>query len=150
MLPAWSFHKKPLMDHVPLYKTSNDEIVTQYTMTDLEKVGLIKFDFLGLKTLTMIHDAVRLVHSSQSANAQLDINNLPLDDPDTFALLSSGKTPGIFQLESSGMRNLLVKIQPETFEDLIAILALYRPGPLESGMVDDFIKRKTRCLTNRL
>ena len=134
--------QKPLMDHVPLYKTSNDEIVTQYTMTDLEKVGLIKFDFLGLKTLTMIHDAVRLVHSAQSADAQLDIHNLPLDDPDTFALLSSGKTPGIFQLESSGMRNLLVKIKPETFEDLIAILALYRPGPLESGMVDDFIKRK--------
>jgi DNA polymerase-3 subunit alpha len=134
--------QKPLMDHVPLYKTSNDEIVTQYTMTDLEKVGLIKFDFLGLKTLTMIHDAVRLVHSSQSADAQLDIHNLPLDDSETFALLSSGKTPGIFQLESSGMRNLLVKIKPETFEDLIAILALYRPGPLESGMVDDFIKRK--------
>ena len=134
--------QKPLMDHVPLYKTSNDEVVTQYTMTDLEKVGLIKFDFLGLKTLTMIHDAVRLVHSAQSADAQLDIHNLPLDDPDTFTLLSSGKTPGIFQLESSGMRNLLVKIKPETFGDLIAILALYRPGPLESGMVDDFIKRK--------
>ncbi len=134
--------QKPLMDHVPLYKTSNDEIVTQYTMTDLEKVGLVKFDFLGLKTLTMIHDAVRLVHASQSAEAQLDIQNLSLDDPNTFALLSSGKTTGIFQLESSGMRNLLVKIKPETFEDLIAILALYRPGPLESGMVDDFIKRK--------
>ena len=134
--------QKPLMEHVPLYKTSNDEVVTQYTMTDLEKVGLVKFDFLGLKTLTMIHDAVRLVHASQSPDDQLDIQNLSLDDPDTFALLSSGKTSGIFQLESSGMRNLLVKIKPETFEDLIAILALYRPGPLESGMVDDFIKRK--------
>jgi DNA polymerase-3 subunit alpha len=134
--------QKPLMDHVPLYKTSNDEIVTQYTMTDLEKVGLVKFDFLGLKTLTMIHDAVRLVHASQPSDAQLDIQNLPLDDLATFGLLSSGKTTGIFQLESSGMRNLLVKIKPETFEDLIAILALYRPGPLESGMVDDFIKRK--------
>ncbi|MDH5585923.1 MAG: DNA polymerase III subunit alpha [Nitrospirota bacterium] len=134
--------QKPLMEHVPLYKTSNDEVVTQYTMTDLEKVGLVKFDFLGLKTLTMIHDAVKHVHASQPADAQLDIQNLPLSDPDTFALLSSGKTSGIFQLESSGMRNLLVKIQPETFEDLIAILALYRPGPLESGMVDDFIKRK--------
>ena len=134
--------QKPLMEHVPLYKTSNDEVVTQYTMTDLEKVGLVKFDFLGLKTLTMIHDAVRLVHASQPSDAQLDIQNLPIDDPETFALLSSGKTTGIFQLESSGMRNLLVKIKPETFEDLIAILALYRPGPLESGMVDDFIKRK--------
>ena len=134
--------QKPLMDHVPLYKTSNEEIVTQYTMTDLEKVGLVKFDFLGLKTLTMIHDAVRLVHSSPPTDGQLDIQNLPINDPATFALLSSGKTTGIFQLESSGMRNLLVKIKPETFEDLIAILALYRPGPLESGMVDDFIKRK--------
>ncbi len=134
--------QKPLMDHVPLYKTNNDEIVTQYTMTDLEKIGLVKFDFLGLKTLTMIHDAVNLVHASQSTDAQLDIQNIALDDPATYALLSSGKTTGIFQLESSGMRNLLVKITPETFEDLIAILALYRPGPLESGMVDDFIKRK--------
>ena len=134
--------QKPLMEHVPLYKTSNDEVVTQYTMTDLEKVGLVKFDFLGLKTLTMIHDAVSLVQASQATDAQLDIQNLPINDPDTFALLSSGKTTGIFQLESSGMRNLLVKIKPETFEDLIAILALYRPGPLESGMVDDFIKRK--------
>ncbi len=134
--------QKPLMEHVPLYKTSNDEVVTQYTMTDLEKVGLVKFDFLGLKTLTMIHDAVRLVHASQTTDPKLDIQNLPLDDLATFALLSSGKTTGIFQLESSGMRNLLVKIKPETFEDLIAILALYRPGPLESGMVDDFITRK--------
>ncbi len=134
--------QKPLMDHVPLYKTSNDEIVTQYTMTDLEKVGLVKFDFLGLKTLTMIHDAVTLVGTRSGGNSNLDVNHLPLDDPQTFSLLSSGKTTGIFQLESSGMRNLLVKIKPETFEDLIAILALYRPGPLESGMVDDFIKRK--------
>jgi len=134
--------QKPLMEHVPLYKTSNDEIVTQYTMTDLEKVGLVKFDFLGLKTLTMIHEAVRMVNASPLVSPPLDINNLVLDDPATFALLSSGKTAGIFQLESSGMRNLLVKIKPETFEDLIAILALYRPGPLESGMVDDFIKRK--------
>ncbi len=134
--------QKPLLDHVPLYKTSNDEIVTQYTMTDLEKVGLVKFDFLGLKTLTMIQHAVNLVHAKQPQEAQLDINNLSLKDTKTFSLLSSGKTSGIFQLESSGMRNLLVKITPETFEELIAILALYRPGPLESGMVDDFIKRK--------
>ena len=134
--------QKPLMDHVPLYKTSNDEIVTQYTMTDLEKVGLVKFDFLGLKTLTMINHAVTLLKSDPALDASLDINNLPLEDPETFSLLSAGKTTGIFQLESSGMRNLLVKIKPETFEDLIAILALYRPGPLESGMVDDFIKRK--------
>ena len=134
--------QKPLMDHVPLYKTSNDEIVTQYSMTDIEKVGLVKFDFLGLKTLTMIHRAISLVNASKTPDHQIDADQLPPNDPDTFALLSTGKTTGIFQLESSGMRNLLMRIKPETFEDLIAILALYRPGPLESGMVDDFIKRK--------
>ena len=134
--------QKPLMEHVPLYKTSNDEIVTQYSMTDIEKVGLVKFDFLGLKTLTMIHRAVTFIHTTKAQDQQVDINRLPPNDPETFALLSTGKTTGIFQLESSGMRNLLMRIKPETFEDLIAILALYRPGPLESGMVDDFIKRK--------
>ena len=134
--------QKPLMEHVPLYKTSNDEIVTQYSMTDIEKVGLVKFDFLGLKTLTMIDRAVSLVNANKSLHDQLDVNHLPPNDPVTFSLLSTGKTTGIFQLESSGMRNLLMRIKPETFEDLIAILALYRPGPLESGMVDDFIKRK--------
>ena len=90
----------------------------------------------------MIHDAVLMVNANRPDKPPFDINNLPLNDPQTFEMLSSGKTSGIFQLESSGMRNLLVKIKPETFEDLIAILALYRPGPLESGMVDDFIKRK--------
>ena len=134
--------QKPLMEHVPLYKTSNDEVVTQYTMTDVEKIGLVKFDFLGLKTLTMIHRAEVLINARQSENTELDINHISLTDPQTYSLLATGKTTGIFQLESSGMRNLLVKIKPETFEDLIAILALYRPGPLESGMVDDFIKRK--------
>ncbi len=134
--------QEPLMEHVPLYKTSNDEIVTQYSMTDVEKVGLVKFDFLGLKTLTMINHAVSLVNNNQPEDRHLDINQLPPDDSQTFSLLSTGRTTGIFQLESSGMRNLLVRIKPEGFEDLIAILALYRPGPLESGMVDDFIKRK--------
>ncbi|MDE0146022.1 MAG: DNA polymerase III subunit alpha [Nitrospira sp.] len=132
--------QKPLIEHVPLYKTANNEIVTQYSMTDIEKVGLVKFDFLGLKTLTMIHHAVTMVNQAQGE--RLDIERLPLNDAETYALLASGKTSGIFQLESSGMRNLLVRIKPEGFEDLIAILALYRPGPLESGMVDDFIKRK--------
>ncbi len=132
--------QKPLMEHVPLYKTANNEIVTQYSMTDIEKVGLVKFDFLGLKTLTMIHHAVTM--ANQTPGERLDIEQLPLNDAETYALLASGKTSGIFQLESSGMRNLLVRIKPECFEDLIAILALYRPGPLESGMVDDFIKRK--------
>ncbi|MCA9472735.1 MAG: DNA polymerase III subunit alpha [Nitrospirales bacterium] len=134
--------QKPLMEHVPLYKTSHDEIVTQYSMTDVEKIGLVKFDFLGLKTLTMIHRAESLVNAKHPQEVRLDINDISLTDTATYSLLATGKTTGIFQLESSGMRNLLVKIKPETFEDLIAILALYRPGPLESGMVDDFIKRK--------
>lgn len=134
--------QQPLIEHVPLYKTSNDEIVTQFSMTDIEKIGLVKFDFLGLKTLTMIHHAVSMVNAARNPEDQLDLANIPWDDPATFSLLSSGKTTGVFQLESSGMRNLLVQIQPTSFEDLIAILALYRPGPLESGMVDDFIKRK--------
>ena len=134
--------QKPLIEHVPLYKTGNDEIVTQYSMTDVEKVGLVKFDFLGLKTLTMIHRAVAMVNQRRDPEERLDIERLPPNDAKTYALLASGKTAGIFQLESSGMRSLLVRIKPECFEDLIAILALYRPGPLESGMVDDFIKRK--------
>ena len=134
--------QEPLTDHVPLYKGANDEIVTQYSMGDVEKIGLVKFDFLGLKTLTMIHHAVRLVNARPGDNAVLDMASLPLDDRPTYELLASGRTTGIFQLESPGMRNLLLRIKPESFEDLIAILALYRPGPLESGMVDDFIKRK--------
>jgi DNA polymerase-3 subunit alpha len=141
--------QEPLTDHVPLYKGANDEVVTQYPMGDVEKIGLVKFDFLGLKTLTMIHRAVSLINdrkeqagAGDSRALPLDMARLPLDDPTTYALLSSGRTTGIFQLESAGMRNLLVRIKPESFEDLIAILALYRPGPLESGMVEDFIKRK--------
>ncbi len=133
---------EPLTDHVPLYKGANDEIVTQYSMGDIEKIGLVKFDFLGLKTLTMINHAVRLINAGRADGAALDMALLPVDDAATYALLAAGRTTGIFQLESPGMRNLLVKIKPETFEDLIAILALYRPGPLESGMVDDFIARK--------
>jgi DNA polymerase-3 subunit alpha len=139
--------QEPLTDHVPLYKGANDEIVTQYSMGDVEKIGLVKFDFLGLKTLTMIHHAVRLieerrVRGSTGQETALTPACLALDDPATYALLASGRTTGIFQLESTGMRNLLTRIKPESFEDLIAILALYRPGPLESGMVEDFIKRK--------
>ncbi|MGH7205948.1 MAG: DNA polymerase III subunit alpha [Nitrospiraceae bacterium] len=131
--------QEPLTDHVPLYKGANDEVVTQYSMGDVEKIGLVKFDFLGLKTLTMVNHAVRLINA---AHQPLDLACLSLDDQATYALLSSGRTAGIFQLESPGMRNLLIRIKPECFEDLIAILALYRPGPLESGMVEDFIKRK--------
>ncbi len=134
--------QKPLIEHVPLSKTAKNEIITQYSMTDIEKVGLVKFDFLGLDTLTMIHRAVAIINQGRVPDERLAIERLALNDPKTYALLASGKTTGIFQLESSGMRGLLVRINPACFEDLIAILALYRPGPLESGMVEDFIQRK--------
>ena len=131
---------EPLVAHLPLYLGTNKETVTQFDMTWVEKIGLVKFDFLGLKTLTVIDQAVRLLR--QSGNMDVDINSLPLDDKKTFDLLSRGDTLAVFQLESSGMRDILTKFKPSAFEDLIAILALYRPGPLESGMVDDFIDRK--------
>ncbi len=130
----------PLTDHVPLYKGANDEIVTQYSMGDVEKIGLVKFDFLGLKTLTMIRRAETLINGSRPDRAPLVVDQLPFDDAETFALLSSGKTTGIFQLESSGMRDLLTGFKPDRFEDIIAIIALYRPGPMD--LIPDFIKRK--------
>ena len=130
----------PLTDHVPLYKGANDEIVTQYSMGDVEKIGLVKFDFLGLKTLTMIRRAETLINEGRSGKPPLVVDQLPFDDHKTFALLSSGKTTGIFQLESSGMRDLLAGFKPDRFEDIIAIIALYRPGPMD--LIPDFIKRK--------
>jgi DNA polymerase III subunit alpha len=130
----------PLTDHVPLYKGANDEIVTQYTMGDVEKIGLVKFDFLGLKTLTMIRRAETLINDSRPGQPSFAVDRLLFDDPKTFALLSSGKTTGIFQLESSGMRDLLTGFKPDRFEDIIAIIALYRPGPMD--LIPDFIKRK--------
>ena len=130
----------PLTEHVPLYKGANDEIVTQYSMGDVEKIGLVKFDFLGLKTLTMVHHAATLINAGRPAEQALDIERIPFDDPATFALLSSGKTTGLFQLESTGMRDLLTGLRPDRFEDIIAIIALYRPGPMD--LIPDFIKRK--------
>ncbi|MGB4067065.1 MAG: DNA polymerase III subunit alpha [Nitrospira sp.] len=130
----------PLTDHVPLYKGANDEIVTQYSMGDVEKIGLVKFDFLGLKTLTMIRRAETLINETHPGAPPLVIDQMPFDDPATFALLSSGKTTGLFQLESSGMRDLLTGLKPDRFEDIIAIIALYRPGPMD--LIPDFIKRK--------
>ncbi|MEQ1795718.1 MAG: DNA polymerase III subunit alpha, partial [Nitrospira sp.] len=130
----------PLTDHVPLYKGANDEIVTQYTMGDVEKIGLVKFDFLGLKTLTMIRRAEILINETHPDQPPLSVEQLPFDDVKTFDLLSSGKTTGIFQLESSGMRDLLTGFKPDRFEDIIAIIALYRPGPMD--LIPDFIKRK--------
>ncbi|MFY9268161.1 MAG: DNA polymerase III subunit alpha [Candidatus Manganitrophaceae bacterium] len=131
---------EPLVESVPLYRGSKGETVTQYAMGDIEKIGLVKFDFLGLRTLTVIDHAVRLVN--EKGERTLQISQVPMDDPETYKLLGSGETTGIFQLESAGMRDLLVKMKPESFEDIVAILALYRPGPIGSGMVEDFIKRK--------
>ncbi len=136
----------PLSDHVPLYRGNKGEIVTQFAMGDIEKIGLVKFDFLGLRTLTVIDHALRLVNEKKSSDplptSPLLLEDISLEDLKTYALLGSGNTTGIFQLESSGMVDLLIKMKPETFEDIVAILALYRPGPIGSGMVDDFIKRK--------
>ena len=131
---------KALTEFCPLYKGGNDEVVTQYAMGSIEKLGLLKMDFLGLRTLTVIHNALKLIKQSQDKD--LDISMIPLNDPTTFKLLCASRTLGVFQLESSGMRDLLKKLKPDCFEDIIALLAMYRPGPLESGMVDDFVKRK--------
>jgi len=131
---------KPLMERIPLHKTADGQITTGYTMKSLEKIGMLKMDFLGLKTLTVIDQTVKIIKRTHEKD--LDIENIPLDDKKTYELLTKGETVGVFQLESGGMRDLLRKIKPEKFEDIIAILALYRPGPLGSGMVDEFIKRK--------
>jgi DNA polymerase-3 subunit alpha len=131
---------RPLVEYLPLFKGPNDEIMTQYTMDQIEKIGLIKFDFLGLKTLTVIKQALALIE--ETAGEKVDIDRLPLDDQMTYRLCSEGKTTGVFQLESDGMKELLRRLRPEVFEDLIALVALYRPGPLGSNMVDDFISGK--------
>ncbi len=131
---------KPMMEYLPLTKGQEGETVTQFDMKDVEKVGLIKFDFLGLKTLTVIDTALKLIE--QHYGEKIDISNIDLDDRETFNLLSEGDTTGVFQLESSGMKSLIRRMRPTAFSDLIALVALYRPGPLESGMVDDFVRRK--------
>ena len=132
---------KPLPHYLPLYvDPKSGGQVTQYAMSYVEKIGLVKFDFLGLKTLTVIENAARLVR--QGKNPDFDLQLIPDDDRATFELLTRAETTGVFQLESSGMKEYLVKLRPNCFEDLIAMVALYRPGPLGSGMVDSFIKRK--------
>jgi DNA polymerase-3 subunit alpha len=133
---------RPLVEYLPLYRHKDNTITTQFQMLDVEKIGLVKFDFLGLKNLTVIDRTGK--ETKRNKGVALDVNNIPPDDEDTYRLLASGNTNGIFQLESSGIKDLLRKLKPETFEDLIAAVALYRPGPLQSGMVDDFIKRKHR------
>lgn len=132
--------QEPLTEYAPLQKLDENVTVTQYSMEDLEKIGLLKMDFLGLRNLTMIAHAVKILKRTQGI--ELDINILPLDDPRTYKLLSEGETIGVFQLESRGMRSLIKDLRPSYFEEIVALLALYRPGPLESGMVEDYVKRK--------
>jgi len=131
---------KPLIEYLPLYKGKKGEVVTQFDMEAVEKIGLVKFDFLGLRNLTVIANTLSLI--TRQGGKPCDISNLPMDDTDTYRLLASGETTGVFQLESSGMKDLMVRLKPECFDDVIALVALYRPGPLDSGMVDDFVKRK--------
>jgi DNA polymerase-3 subunit alpha len=132
----------PMTQYLPTCRGSNEETLTQYDMKHTEMTGLIKFDFLGLKTLTVIDKALK--HIKKDIGLDLDIDTIPMDDTKTFDLLCKGDAQGVFQLESSGMRELLVKLAPEQFSDLIALVALYRPGPLDSGMVDDFVETKHR------
>lgn len=132
---------QPIDEVLPVYvPPRSTELVTQYAMTELESLGFLKIDLLGLKNLTLIDKAVKLI--AKNRGIQLDMHHLALDDTKTFELIGAGKTSGVFQLESSGLQEVLRKLQPSTFEDIIAVNALYRPGPLGSGMVDDFIERK--------
>jgi DNA polymerase-3 subunit alpha len=131
--------QKPLDNYLPLQTTSEGLVCTQFAKETVEEIGLLKMDLLGLRTLTVINNAVSLVKESQGIDVNL--NEIPLDDPAVFELLSNGDTIGVFQLESSGLRAILRELKPKVFEDIVLLNALYRPGPLGSGMVEDFIKR---------
>lgn len=130
----------PLVNYMPLYRGKKGEVVTQYDMKVVEKIGLVKFDFLGLRNLTVIANTLRLI--ADHGKTPPDLERIELTDAATYRLLSAGDTTGVFQLESSGMKDLLVRLKPETFDDVIALVALYRPGPMESGMIDDYVARK--------
>src|SRR3989338_8459890 len=132
--------ERPLKEHVPLFKTGDGQISTMFYMESLEKIGLLKMDFLGLRTLTVVDDTLKIIKRIQKVD--IEWGKIPLNDAKTFEMLGKAQSTGVFQLESSGMRDILKKLRPDKFEDLIAILALYRPGPIGSGMVDEFIKRK--------
>ena len=121
-------------------RDSDGVLTTQWVMGDIEKVGLLKMDFLGLRTLTVIDKTVKLIRRTRQAD--FDLNKVPLDDPQTFALLQKGDAKGVFQLESDGIRALLIRMKPDNIRDLIATNALYRPGPLGGGMVDAYVNRK--------
>src|SRR6202034_4311467 len=132
---------RPLTDLVPLFKTKNDEIVTAFDMVAIEKMGLLKMDFLGLTTLTILDDTLKLIE--QTRNQKIALDEIPLEDSETYeSVFHKGLTSGIFQFESHGMRDVLRRYQPNTIHDLTALNALYRPGPIQGGMIDHFIDRK--------
>ena len=132
--------RESLTNFVPLQLTSDGEVSTQYAAEDLESLGLLKMDFLGLRTLSVINNTLRIIRNTRGEN--ININDIPLDDDEVYKLLSRGDCCGLFQLESSGMIDLVKRLEPKNIEDITALLALFRPGPLGSGMIDDFINRK--------
>jgi DNA polymerase-3 subunit alpha len=132
----------PLWDHVPVFCPEPKIYVTQYDKDDVEAAGLVKFDFLGLKTLTVLEIARTLIDKRPDRSEPFDLSAIPMDDAATYALLQSGETTNVFQLESSGMQQLFRQLKPDCFEDIVAAVALYRPGPLGTGMVEDFVQRK--------
>ena len=132
-----------ISDFCPIYNDrQSSSVMTQYDKDDVEKIGLVKFDFLGLRTLTVIDRAVKSINATKNDKDLLDLDKIPLNDPKVFELLSSGKTMAVFQLESTGMRALIKSLKPTKFEEITALLALYRPGPLNSGMHTTFVDRK--------
>ena len=136
MLPSIS-------DFCPVYvDRSSSSVMTQFDKDDVEKIGLVKFDFLGLRTLTVIDRALKSINENKEDSEKLNLDDIPLNDEKVFKFLSSGKTMAVFQLESSGMRDLIKRLKPTKFEEITALLALYRPGPLNSGMHDEFVDRK--------
>ena len=131
---------RPLVEDLPLFMDKEGSVMTQFSGPHVDEIGLIKFDFLGLKTLTLVHNIVRRIREGRGVD--VDVATLPLDDKATYKLIAKGDTVGVFQMESGGMRKLATQLRPTTFEDIIALIALFRPGPLDSGMVEQFIKRK--------
>ncbi|HMS43571.1 MAG TPA: DNA polymerase III subunit alpha, partial [Pyrinomonadaceae bacterium] len=132
---------RPMVEHCPLYRGKNNELVIQFDMNNADKIGLIKFDFLGLKTLTFLDKCEKLIRERHPED-NFQIKDISLTDKKMYEMLSKGDTFGVFQLESSGMQDLLKRAKPTVFGDIVAINALYRPGPIGSGMLDDFIARK--------
>ena len=132
-----------LTDFTPLYcEADGSSLVTQFDKDDAEAVGLVKFDFLGLRTLTIIENAVQMINKNREPDKQLDLEKLSYTDKDTYLLLQDANTTGVFQLESGGMKKLIARLKPDCFDEIVALVALYRPGPMSSGMLDDFINRK--------